>query len=172
MSLDTARTRATMPLSFTCWARNQNIVFKLCSEHSATIFASSVVSELEEATELYVLYVGEETEPAVSLDIDPVSSTVLPEGQLLFFAAIQACIERAMRGRFKPRIAIRLRNPGSATVLELEVVSAVSQRDFLSGWAAIRERARTPGGEFDVIGDSTRVSARLSLPVRLDYEHG
>ena len=137
------------------------------------MLASPLLPEtpLEEAIELYVLYVGEETGLAVSLDIDPVSSTILPEGQLLFFAAIQACLGRAMRSRFKPRIAIRLRNPGSATVLELEVFSAVSKLDFLGGWAAIRERARTLGGEFGVVGDSTRVSAKLSLPVRLDYEH-
>jgi PAS domain S-box-containing protein len=136
------------------------------------MLASPLLSEtpLEEAIEMYVRHVSEETGLAVSLDIDPVSSTVLPEGQQLFFAAIQACLVRGMRSRFKPRIAIRLRNPGSATVLKLEVVSAVSTLDFLGGWAAIRERARTLGGEFGVVGDSTRVSAKLSLPVRLDYE--
>jgi signal transduction histidine kinase len=119
---------------------------------------------LEESIELYAGYVREETALAIVVDIDPVGAAVSPEAQLLFFAAVQSLVVRGIRSRSRPELSVRLRNLGSAAVLELQMVSVAPESDSVSGWTIIRERARTLGGEFEIAGDSTRVSAKLSLP--------
>ena len=136
------------------------------------MLAPPLLSEttLEESIELYAGYVREEAGLPVVVDVDPVSGTVSPEAQALFFVAVQKWLARGILSRSRPEISVRLRNRGLGTVLELEMAPpapAVS----VSGWAIIRERARALGGEVDIAGDSTRVSAKLSLPVRANYEH-
>lgn len=126
---------------------------------------------LEEAIEMYARDVHEEVGLPIAIDIDPVSNTVSPEAQLLLLSAVQSWVGRGIRSRLGPAISVRLRNRGSATALELEMAPGLSMADFRGGWVIIRERARTLGGEFDIAGDSGRVSAKLSLPARANYEH-
>ncbi len=125
---------------------------------------------LEESIELYAGYVREEAGLPVAVDVDPVSGTVSPEAQALFFTAVQKWFARGILSRARPEISVRLRDRGVGAVLELEMVPPALVVS-VSGWAIIRERARALGGEADIAGDSTRISARLSLPVRANYEH-
>jgi hypothetical protein len=126
---------------------------------------------LEESIGLYSGYVREEAGLPIAVDIDPVSATVSPEARLLFFAAVQKWFVRGILSRSRPEISVRLRNRGLAAVLELEMVPPAPVA-AVGGWAIIRERARSLGGEVDIAGDSKRVVAKLSLPARANYEHG
>jgi PAS domain S-box-containing protein len=119
---------------------------------------------LEASIELYAGYVREETGVAITLDMDPVPGTVSPEAQLLFLAAVQSWVARGIRSRPKPEISVRLRHRGAGLVLELEMAGVAPPLSPHAGLAIVRERARALGGEFDIAGDSTRVSVRISLP--------
>ena len=116
---------------------------------------------IEEAIEMYARDVHAEAGLTLAVDIDPVSSTVSPEGQLLLLSAFQSWVARGIRSRLLPEISVRLRNRGSATALDLGMVPGISMPDFRRGWVIIRERARSLGGEFEIAGDSGRVSANL-----------
>jgi len=136
------------------------------------MLAPPLLSEttLEESIELYAGYVREEAGLAVAVDVDPVSGTVSPEAQALFFAAVQKWLVRGILSRSSPEISVRLRDRGLGAVLELEMAPPALVVS-VSGWAIIRERARALGGQVDIAGDSTSDSAKLSLPVRANYEH-
>lgn len=136
------------------------------------MLASPLLSEttLEESIELYAACVREEAGLPVAVDVDPVSGTVSPEGQALFFAAVQKWLMRGILSRSRPEISVRLRDRSVGAVLELEMVPPALVVS-VSGWTIIRERARALGGEVDIAGDSTRISAKLSLPVRANDEH-
>jgi signal transduction histidine kinase len=123
---------------------------------------------LEESIERYAGYMRAEAGLPVTVDIDPVSGTVSPEGQVLFFAAVQKWFVRGILSRSGPDISVRLRNRGLRTVLELEMATPALATAH-SGWAVIRERARALGGEVDIAGDAKRVVAKLSLPVPANY---
>jgi PAS domain S-box-containing protein len=127
---------------------------------------------LEASIERFTGYVQEETGLVFVLDIDPVSGSVSPEAQLLILTAVQAWTVRGMRSGPGSNLRVRLRNQGASTVLELETVRLEPAVPVLSpvfspdmGWSAIRERARAFGGEFDIVADMSRVSARMSLPI-------
>lgn len=127
---------------------------------------------LEASIERFTGYVREETGLTFVLDIDPVSGSVSPEAQLLIFAVVQAWTVRGMRSGPGSNVTVRLRNHGASTVLELETVRLEPAVPVLppvfppdAGWSAIRERARALGGEFDIVADMSRASARMSLPV-------
>lgn len=124
-------------------------------------------STLETSIEMLAAFAREEVGFGIALDLDPVPNTVSSEAQLLLFAAAQAWFGRAMRARTKPALSIRLRNSPSETVLELEMVPP-GRETSRTGWAVISERARALGGRFTIGGDSTRTTARLSLPGRAD----
>jgi PAS domain S-box-containing protein len=117
-------------------------------------------TSLEESIELYAGYVREEAGLPVAVDVDPVSGTVSPEAQALFFAAVQKWLVRGILSRSRPEISVRLRDRGQGAVLDLEM-AAPALGVSISGWAIIRVRARALGGEADIAGDSTRVSAKL-----------
>ncbi len=118
---------------------------------------------LEASIEMHVGFVREEIGLAIALDLDPVSETCSPEAKVLLFAAVQSWVGRGIRSRPRPAISVRLRSPGGGVVLELEMLPPLLVVS-LSGWTVIRERTKALGGEFELGGDSTRISARLSLP--------
>ena len=160
-----------VPRSKTQAEATQELIDRCCRDIRAisSILTPPPLSDatIEESIELYAGCVREETGLTIAVDIDPVSETVPPEGRLLFLAAVQSWVIRGVRCGTKPKLSIRLGNRGSATVLELEMISAgalhppsLPQR----GWSVIRDITRSLGGKFDITGDSFRVCATILLP--------
>jgi signal transduction histidine kinase len=126
---------------------------------------------LEASIEQYTEFLRLETGLAVTTDIDAVPPGVLPEAQLLIFAAVQKWIAQGIRTCRKPGISVLLGNRSAGTVLEMETVCVASMplpeprpASPHAGWALIRERARALGGEFEIGGDSSRAFVKISLP--------
>ena len=127
---------------------------------------------LEASIGQYTDYMREEAGLAVIADIDPVPVTVPLEVQLLLFAALQKWIVQGIRTRRRPRISVSLKSRGACTVLEMETLSDASLPPMEpqpssphAGWAVIRDRIIALDGEFYLAAESTRVFARISLPV-------
>lgn len=120
---------------------------------------------LEQLIEAQAAFVHEETGMRISPDLDPVSELLLPDGQLLIFTAVQSWIGRAVLGRTKTDITIRLRSPrGGGVVLEMESDRPPAEPD--RGWSLFRERAQAFGGQFWVSADAGRITATMKLPER------
>jgi PAS domain S-box-containing protein len=114
--------------------------------------------------ERYAEYVREETGLPIVLDIEPAPDAVRPDVQLLFLAAVHEWVARGIRSRLKARLSIRLRNGSEGTALELETVCLAPTPNGLPaprGWGLIRERTHALGGQFEISGGSSSVSARI-----------
>lgn len=125
-------------------------------------------ASLEEAIGQYAFIVREETGMAIAIEIEPVPENVAAQARLLFFAAVQAWVIRAIRSHPRPALSVRLGHRSGGLVLELEMVGADLMLPPLSarpsGLAVIREITRALGGEFHIAGESPRISAKISLP--------
>jgi len=155
------RAGATLELIDRCCRNIRLISYMLAPPSLAEI-------PLAESIEQYASSVREETLLAIAVDIDPVSETVPHQVRLLLFTAVQSWVMRAIRSHPKPALSVRLGNRSAGMVLELEMVWAEymlpAPAALSNGWTVIREITRALGGEFDIAGDSSRVSAKISLP--------
>lgn len=123
---------------------------------------------LEASIELLASSVRDEVGLTIAVDIDPVPESVSPEARVLFFAAVQSWVARGIRSHPRPELSVRLENRTDGTVLQLEMVSAgytlPAPAVPSNGWGFLRGITRALGGEFDLAGDLSHVSARMWLP--------
>ncbi len=118
---------------------------------------------LEAGIEQLAAFVGEEAGLGISLDLDPIGDAIAQEAQLLMFAAVKSWLGRSVWNRTQPRTCIRLRSPRSGgALLAMEMAPPVGAGS-MQGWSAVRERAKSLGGEFSIAEDTDRIVARMSF---------